>query len=174
MTNFLYFSDYFKPAINKVRFTFILFGRCLKILFRWRKGIRLLHLEYTKKNQFHNSYLIIHYRFKNALWYNFKNLKKTTEKKSVVFNLKNLGTTNITLIVYGFFQKKIYQINVQPEKTLEAKSFKIIISGIYKETLFTPFFRLDRKHTLINLPKINVTKRKIEINPSPYNQNDFI
>ena len=172
--NFLYFSDYFKPAIYKIRFAFIVFGRCSVIFFRRRKEIRLLHFEYTRKNLFHNSYLIIHYRFRNALWYNFKNLKKTTEKQSVVFNLKNLGTNNIILIAHGFFQKKIYQIDIQPEKILEAKSFKTIISGIHQELTFAPSFRLDRKDALINLPKTNVTKTKIEITLSPYNQNDFI
>ena len=119
-------------------------------------------------------YLIISHKFKNALWYNFKNLKKTTEKQSVIFNLKNLGTNNITLIVYGFFQKKIYHINVLPEKVLETKSFKTIISGINQATTFAASIKLDRKNTLINLPKINVAKTKIEINHSSYNQTDFI
>lgn len=133
-----------------------------------------MQLGYSRKYLFDKSYLIITYKFKNALWYNFKTLKKTTEKQSVVFDLKNIGTNNITLIVYGFFQKKNYHINIQPEKTLETKSFKTIISSINQKTTFAASIKLDRKNTLINLPKINVTKNKIEINHSSYNQTDFI
>ncbi len=133
-----------------------------------------MQLDYSRKYVFDKSYLVISYKFKNALWYNFKNLKKTTEKQSVVFNLKNIETNNITLIVYGFFQKKIYHINIQSEKTLETKSFKTIISGINKQTTFAASIKLDRKNTLIHLPKINVPKTKIAINHSSYTQTDFI
>lgn len=174
MQNPFYFSDYFKPIAYKLKFIVSVIAKFLTILFRRRKGIKLLQLDYSKKYLFDKSYLIISYKFKNALWYNFKNLKKTTEKQSVVFNLKNLGTNNITLIVYGFFCKKIYHINIQPEKTLEAKSFKTIISGINQETAFVTPIKLDRKNTFLNLPKINVAKTKIAINHSSYNQTDFI
>lgn len=133
-----------------------------------------MQLDYSKKYLFDKSYLIISYKFKNALWYNFKNLKKTTEKQSVVFNLKNLGTNIITLIVYGFFRKKIYHINIQPEKTLETKSFKTIISGINQETTFAAPIKLGRKNTFLNSQKINVAKTTIAINHSSYNQTNFI
>jgi len=174
MQNPLYFSDYFKPIADKLKFIASIIAKFLTILFRKGKRIKLLQLDYSRKYLFDKSYLIVSYKFKNALWYNFKTLKKTTEKQSVVFDLKNIGTNNITLIVYGFFQKKIYHINIQPEKTLETKSFKTIISGINQKTTFAAFIKLDRKNTLINLPKINVTKNKIEINHSFYNQTDFI
>jgi hypothetical protein len=174
MQNPFYFSDYFKPIAYKLKFIVSVIAKFLTILFRRRKGIKLLQLDYSKKYLFDKSYLIISYKFKNALWYNFKNLKKTTEKQSVVFNLKNLETNNITLIVYGFFQKKIYDINILPEKALETKSFKTIISGINQETTFAASIKLDRKSTFLNLPKINVAKTKIAINHSSYNQTDFL
>jgi len=174
MQNPFYFSDYFKPIAHKLKFIVSVIAKFLTILFRRKKGIKLLQLDYSRKYVFDRSYLIISYKFKNALWYNFKNLKKTTEKQPVVFNLKNLETNNITLIVYGFFQKKIYDINIQPEKTFEAKSFKTIISGINQETTFAASIKLDRKNTFLNLPKINVAKTKIAINHSSYNQTNFI
>ena len=133
-----------------------------------------MQLDYSRKYVFDKSYLVISYKFKNALWYNFKNLKKTTEKQSVVFNLKNIETNNITLIVYGFFQKKIYHINIQSEKTLETKSFKTIISVINQEITFAAPIKVDRKNTFLNIPKINVAKTKIAINHSSYTQTDFI
>jgi len=99
---------------------------------------------------------------------------KTTVKQTVVFDLNNIGTNNITLIVYGFFQKKIYHINVMPEKVLDTKSFKTIILGINQQTTFAASIKLDRKSTLINIQKRNVVKVKMEFNHSSYNQTDFI
>lgn len=146
----------------------------MRILFRRRKGVKFLQLDYSRKYLFDKSYLVISYKFKNALWYNFKNLMKTTVKQTVVFDLNNIGTNNITLIVYGFFQKKIYHINVMPEKVLDTKSFKTIILGINQQTTFAASIKLDRKSTLINIQKRNVVKVKMEFNHSSYNQTDFI
>lgn len=115
MPNLIYFSDYFKLIGGKIKFAFVVVGRFIKILFRRRKRIELLQLEYSRKYLFDNSYLIIKYRFKNALWYKFKKLKTTTEKHGAVFNLKSIDATDIALTAYGFFQKKVYHISVVPE-----------------------------------------------------------
>ena len=139
-----------------------------------------MQLDYSKKYLFDKSYLLINYKFKNALWYDFKNLKKTTNKQAVVFNLQNLSSNRITLIVHGFFQKKVYYINIEPEKILETKSFKLNLYGFQKKS-FVPQINFSRKNLLINLQPIKIFKKdikifkkEIKINHSFYTQTDFI
>ncbi len=174
MQKLIYFSDYFKPLAGKFRFAFIVVCRSIKILFRRRKRIELLQLEYSKKYVFDNSYLIINYRFKNALWYKFRELKTTTEKHSAVFNLENIDATDITLTVYGFFQKKVFHISVMPENILISQSFKTAILGINKKANFIPSLKLCVSRPIVEIPEIRIKEAYIQVNQSPYTQNDFI
>ena len=174
MANFLYFSDYIKPALNKIRFAFIVSGRFLKILFRWRKGIRLLHLDYAKKYQFQNSYLIIRYRFKNALWYKFKYIKKTTEKQIIIFNLNNIPELPIELTVYGFFRTKTFDISIEPEFYLQTASFKTSITRLYEIELQETTINMSIAQPITAIPKIKVFHPKIQVKQASFNQTDFL
>jgi hypothetical protein len=174
MTNLLYFSDYINPIAKRIRFILILCGRFFIILFRWRKGIKLLHLDYARKYQFDNSYLIIRYRFRNALWYDFKNIKKTTEKEIIVLNLKNVPEIPIELTAYGFFRSKTFYISVTPESTLQNNSFKTAIKGINEIESYSKSIILKVIKPTSTLPKIKLNHSEIQIKQSPYTQTDFI
>ena len=174
MHNPLYFSDKFQPIAKKLKFVTVVGIRFLIIALKRKKSVELLHLHYSSKHLFDKSFMVISYKFKNALWYDFKDLKKTLEDKTVVFNLNKIPTNNIALIVYGFFQKKIYHINLIPEKTLEAKTFKVSTSGLNRKIAFASPIKLERRNASLRLPKINVAKTQIAINHSSYNQTDFL
>ncbi len=174
MPNLFYFSDYFKPIAGKLKFALVVVARFLKISFRRRKRIELLQLEYSRKYVFDNSYLIINYRFRNALWFKFEHLKTTTEKHVVVFNVKIIDTSHITFNAYGFFQKKVYHLSVVPENILNNQRFKTIISGINKRTAFVPSFVLKVSKPLVVFPEINIKKTSLRTNQSTYTQTDFI
>jgi hypothetical protein len=178
---FFYFSDSFKAIFAALKFAIIIIVKFLIILFRSRKGIKLLELDYSKKYLFDKSYLIVSYKFKNALWYDFKNLKQTTNSQKVIFNLQNLKSNKITLIVHGFFQKKFYYINIEPEKILETKSFRTKIFVFDEKISFTPEINFSIKEPLITLTRITIPKKKlkifnkeIKINHSFYTQTDFL
>lgn len=174
MTNLLYFSDYIKQVAKKIRFFLIVGGRFFVILVRWRKGIRLLHLDYARKYQFDNSYLIIRYRFRNALWYNFKKIKKTTEKEIIVLNMSNLSENPIELIVYGFFRNKSFQISITTEHTLNSKSFKTTINGVNGIRIHSKPIRMTNKIPTYILPKFKLNHPGIKIKQPSFNQTDFI
>jgi len=174
MPNFILFSDYFKPIANKIKFVAIVIGRFFKIMLRRRKRIELLKLEYSKKYLFDKSFLIIEYRFKNVLWYNFKDLKRTTGKKSIVFNLSNINTSKIVFIVHGFLQKKVYHLTVQPENLLVTKSFQNTFFNFNKKMNFSPSLKLLAKKPIVKVSNIDIKKNPLIINHSPYNQTDFI
>ncbi len=152
----------------------IVIGRFFKLMLRRRKRIELLQLDYSKKYLFDKSFLIIQYRFKNVLWYNFKDLKKTTEKKSIVFNLANINSSTIVFIVHGFLQKKVYHLTVQPDNLLITKSFQTTFFNFNNQTNFSPSLKLLAKRPVVKISKIDIKKNTLIINHSSYNQTDFI
>lgn len=182
MTNFILFSDYFKPIANKIKFVAIVIGRFFKITLRRRKSIQLIELDYCTENLFDKSYLVITYCFKNALWYNFKNLKKTTKRNSIVFNLANISSSSITFIVHGVFQKKIYKLIISQDYSLESKSFRTNVFNINKPINFNPLIKIFSQKPAIHIPNISIYKitnisnkrTEITINHTSYNQTDFL
>src|SRR3954469_11273820 len=102
MEDFIYFSQYIHFVKEKTIFFFTVFTRALKTLITRRKSIELIHLDFAHKHHFTNSYLIIRYKFRNALWYHFKEVTKTIENEIAVFNLKNITNSPIELVVHGF------------------------------------------------------------------------
>lgn len=114
MINLLSLSDYIKIISERVTFATIVTSRFFKIFFRKRKKITLLQLSYYKDHQFTSSFLVIRYRFRNALWYDFKKIKKTTEKEVIILNLKNMPAMPIELVVHGFFRKKYFPLILFP------------------------------------------------------------
>ena len=86
------------------------------------------HLDYENNHLFENSYVVVNYRFRNALYYKFGN-HKTLEKQIKIFNLKNFEN-EFDLIVYGFFRKKRYKLKFEPNLKLNTDDFKTSISNI--------------------------------------------
>lgn len=166
------YSQYLKYLLIKLQFIKIVIARFIIILFRKRKTIKLLYLNYDTEHLFDNSLMVINYRFRNAIYYRFGN-HKTLEKQIKIFNLKNFDS-EFQLTVYGFFQKKTYKLKVEPQLTLNSDSFKTSISNLSLKLeeqnnpiLSNLSFQLITKNTIINTPKIKVTNNS-------FNQNEFI
>lgn len=174
MLNLIYFSDYFIPITEKLKFAFVVVGRFIKISFKRTKRLELIQLEYSRKFLFENSYLIIKYRFRNALWYKFKKIKTTTQKNSTVINLKSIDNTIIELIVYGFFQRKVYQISVEPENILFNQRFHTKIYTVNKKLCITPNLKLVAQKPNVKIPNIKIKTLFLKLKQSTYSQTDFI
>ncbi len=173
------FSHYLTYLLQKLRFLKVIIARFLIILFRRKKGIELLYLDYNTEYLFENSYLIINYRFRNALYYRFKNIK-TLEKQIKIFNLSNFDN-EFDLVVYGFFQKKVYQIKVERKLELDNSNFKASTLNLNLKLSEIKIPRLTPENIYCTIHKPIITKSNIEIenkklaiSNSTFNQNDFI
>lgn len=173
------FSHYFKYLLESFQFVFTVIVRSLKILFRWRKEIELLRLDFATEHLFDSSLIVINYRFKNALFYRFgKHL--TLEKQIKIFNLKNFES-EFDLIVYGFFRTKTYKLKFEPQWQLNNSSFKASFSNLHLKLEQQPIPKLGRPviclkmdKTIIKTPKIEILQKIIKLKTSTYNQNEFI
>lgn len=172
-------SHYLVYLLEKLHFLKFVIARFLIILFRRRKGIELVCLEYNTDHLFDNSLIIINYQFKNAVYYKFGN-HKTLEKQIKIFNLKNFDK-EFNLTVYGFFRKKTYQLKFEPKLTLESERFKASFSNFnlklekqYLPNLSHPLFYFTLNQPAIKLSKVKLSNKNITIKTNSFNQNEFI
>ena len=156
MLNPFYFSGYVKPALVKIRFVFIVWARFFKVLFRLSKQLEIINLEYTKRHQFEQSLLVIHYRFRNVLWYHFKGIKRTTEEGTLILNLSNVREMPVVLIVHGFLKKRIFHIDVSPEVRMQTKLFQTEINKLNDLTYTSYPIHLFARHHYPFIPKMLV------------------
>ncbi|MDH7462587.1 hypothetical protein QEG73_14920 [Chitinophagaceae bacterium 26-R-25] len=180
MKNVFYFSDYIKPFLKRIKFLFIIAARFITILFRKEKSIKPLQFSYARERHFDNIYLIIRYKFENAIWYNFKNIKQTTEKGIIVLNLKNILETPIELIVYGFFRKEIIPIKIDVKNILESKLFQAELKNIdIVEVRTKPFLlkrtlKLNNPNCALTLPTVSLRCSNVEIKNPSFSQTEFL
>lgn len=80
-----------------------------KIMFRSDKKIKMVYSEYTNKHSLGNNFYVLNFRFRNALWYKINNQR--TEKRQFIFS-PNEAPKNVEILVYGFFRKKRFQMNL--------------------------------------------------------------
>ncbi|HLO73044.1 MAG TPA: hypothetical protein VK164_03830 [Flavobacterium sp.] len=172
-------SNYLLIILEKLHFLKVVIARFFSIFFRKRKGIELLLFEYNTEYLFDNSFIIINYRFRNAIYYKFGN-HKTFEKQIKIFNLKNFDS-EFQLTVYGFFRKKIYVLKFEPKHKLESEKFKTSLSNFiikFEEQnipkLSHPFFYLEMDKSIVKSPKTGIANKQIITKTNSFNQNEFI
>ena len=172
-------THYLNYLLEKLRFLKVVITRFLIILFRRKKGIELLFLNYNTEHLFDNSLMVINYRFRNAIFYRFGN-HKTLEKKIKIFNMKNFEN-EFDLIVYGFFRKKTYKIQCEPQLTLNNNSFKTNLSNLtlnlkeqkIPKLAHSPIHLAVRKPNISN-QKIIIKNNLIRVKTNSFNQNEYI
>ena len=92
-----------KRSGKNFRFFANVLFKSFKILFRSDRTIRMIHASFSNKLMKNST--VIKFRFRNALWYEFDNVK--TIKRE--FSIPRTGfLEKRTLIVHGFFTKKKY------------------------------------------------------------------
>lgn len=166
------FSHYIKYLIEKLRFLKVIIARFFLILFRKRKRIELLYLNYDKEHLFETSYIVINYRFKNVIYYRFgKHI--TLEKKIKIFNIKNFEN-EFDLVVYGLFQKKKYRIKFEPKLALNSDPFKTTISNLTVKLIEQKLPKLAHPKIYVNIKQLIINTKKIKINNNSFNQNEYI
>lgn len=163
----------------KLKFLLYLSKRVVIILFRKERNIELLELTFSDKFLFENSYLIIQYRFKNALYYQFDDLK-TIENQLKIFDISNFKN-DFKLVVYGLYEKKVYSIKVNPKNKIHNQNFKTEIHNFKSALYFFDIPNLKSNNVFvkelqsnINRKVISVEKQQINIQSYPFNQSEFL
>ena len=106
-------SDLFILLLQKLQFILIVVVRFFKILFRRRKRIQRLYFNHYDENLFGENYLVVNFRFRNAIYYRLGN-HYMVEKQMKIFNLESFDK-QCDFIVYGLFTKKVYRLKFKHE-----------------------------------------------------------
>jgi hypothetical protein len=173
------FSHYLTYLLEKLSFLKVVAARFFIILFRKQKGIEVLYLNYETKHVFANSYLIINYKVRNAIYYRFGN-KVTLEKQIKIFDLKNIDK-DFVLQVVGFFDSKTFHFKLEPQFILDSSNFKTQFSnltlklhGIETPKLSHPYIYCYIKTPIVNIENIKINQSKLKISNTTFNLNEFI
>ncbi len=173
------FTNQLTYLLEKFHFKLVVIARFFKILFRRNKDIIEIFLNYETEHLFDNSYLVINYRFRNALYYQF-DATKTLEKHIKIFDLKNCDK-EMDFIVYGLFNKIPYKLKFESQRTLENSSFKTSFSNLniklYERTipkLIHSKVNCHIKTPFITTSRIKINQPSIKISKTNFNQNEFV
>lgn len=145
----LKFSDRLKKIVFTLRFCFIKGARIFVIFFKRSRKLKKITLKYYRVWRFNNAYLIIDIKFKNAVWYKIGGIQKTDFNYPLVLNLKNIEADTLQLEVNGFWQQKVFLINLAKEAELNTQYFSTKINKI-KELMIV------RQNKLVTIPGFTV------------------
>lgn len=181
MRNLLLFSEKFKGIGIFFQFQIKRYWKIFVILFKWNKNIKPIQLSYFREWRFEKSYLIIHFNFKNAIWYQLKNIKRTNCLQPIILNLENIKEKQIEFTVYGFFRQKTYLIDIVKSETLITETFKTEIKQINIIQQIATSIKVKIKKPILKKQIIRLEQNNIEANIKPitlnfknYNQKEFI
>lgn len=154
MTKYLLFSENLRQIGLFVKLQLLKLGRLLTILFKRKKKLEKISFDYYKKWHFDNAYLFIEFKFKNAVWFRIGKFKGYDFSKQIVLDLENIQTKILPFEVYGFFQKQVFEINLNKETRVNTQPFKTTINNI--NTIV-----LAEQKTITTIPKIGLTANNV-------------
>ena len=111
----------------------------------------------------------MHFKFKNAVWYQLKSIKKINCSTPIILNLENIKESKVEFIVYGFLRKKIYLIDTTKSETLITKDFKTSISKINIIEQIPSALNLKSRNPILEKQNISLELNEIETNIYPIN-----
>jgi len=118
------FFNTLKQLVIFLIFHFTKSSKWFDILFKKNRKLKNLSFDYYKNWHSDNSYLIVDFKFKNAIYFKVGETKSFDFTIPLILNLQNLKTNNIKVEVYGFLQKQVFIVELNKEIELDTKSFR--------------------------------------------------
>ena len=163
----------------------------LVLLFKWHKEIKPLQLSYFREWRFEKAQLVIHFNFKNAIYYKINNIKRINCDKPIILDLDDPKSNNVEFTVYGFFRKKTYLIDTAKSEKLVTEKFKTTINRVnnvksiyislvsikrFSNTSKSIFYKLflKKQNIKLNTTEIETNIKPIALHFKNFNQNEYI
>ena len=147
MKKTLSFFDLLKQLILFLKFHFVRIRKCFAILFKKNRRLKKLSFDYYKNWHSDNSYLVVDFKFRNAIYFKVGDTKSFDFGIPLILNLQKINTDNIKVEVFGLLQKQIFIIELNKEFQLNSKPFRTAIENI------SPF-EITRQKTRIKIPNL--------------------
>lgn len=135
----------------------------IKILFKRKKKIEKITFDYYKNWHFEDAYLVVDFKFKNVIWIRIGKKKVFDFSAPIIFNLENINTETILFEVFGFFQKKVFEINLNKVAKFNRQQFKTRIDNIYTFELLQQKTSFKKKQIGFQISNPEVNQKKISL-----------
>ena len=170
-----------KTLLKNTQHYFVKASRLFSIFFKRRKKIEKISFGYYHKWHFDNAYLFVDFKFKNAVWFKIGKFKSYDFSKQIVLDLENIQTETVLFEVFGFFQKQVYEINLNKETRINTQPFKTKIDNINTVELVQQITRtripkigLHIADRTFVFEKIAVKQQNIQLDYKPFKIQDYI
>ncbi len=174
--------DILKRFVLFIKFHLTRISKWIAILFKKNRKLKKVSFDYYKSWHSDSSYLIVDFKFKNAIYFKVGETKSFNFSIPLILNLQSLQTNNIKVEVYGFLQKKVFVIELNKEIQLNTKSFKTKFENLspvaipeQKTKLKIPnfWFALSKPKIKIQSVSVNTNNIKIKIQSVSVNTNNI-
>jgi len=157
-----------KKLILFIKFHLTRISKWVAILFKKNRKLKKISFDYYKNWHSDSSYLIVEFKFENAVYFRVGETKSFDFSIPLILNLQNQQRNNIEIEVYGFLQKKVFVIKMNKEIILNTKSFQTKFENL------SPVAILEQK-TKIKISNIwfNDRKPKVKIQSISVNANNI-
>ena len=170
-----------KQLIAFLKFHSVRIGKWFAILFKRNRQLEKLSFDYYKNWHSDNSYLLVDFKFKNAIYFKVGDFKSFDFTKPLILNLQNSNTDKIKVEVFGFLQKQILVIELNKEIQLNTKPFKTVIENIspieitrQKTRIKIPNLWFAKGKPKVTVPNIQVHSNQITINTNKFNSQEYL
>jgi hypothetical protein len=136
---------------NHLRFNLFLIFKWLALFLKKNKNIEKRTFDYFKCWHAENSYLIVHLKFKNAIYFKIDNHRFFDLQNPIILDLEKLETKKVQIEIFGFRQSKVYTIDIEKEIQLSTKSFNTTIKNIST-------FKIGQQNMDILIPRFRISK----------------
>ena len=173
------FTNLLSQFLYYLKFWSIIIYRAFVIVFKRNKKVVENYLDYRTENVFDNSFYTLYYSFDNALYYKLNN-NKTTDGNLRILNINQSNSFTIYFTVYGLFSNLQYSITINPDKTLNAQSFKTQLFNLnlklfpVNPRIIKQDIHLKTKNVSLVNQTIQVSQNKLHIKTNSFTQNDFL
>lgn len=156
--------DILKQLIAFLKFHFVRIGKWFAILFKRNRQLKKLSFDYYKNWHSNNSYLLVDFKFRNAIYFKVGNNKSFDFTKPLILNLQRLNTEIIKVEVFGFFQKLVLIIELNKEFQFNSKPLRAEIKNISPVEITRQKIRTKKTKLWMTRDKIKVANKSVSIN----------
>lgn len=151
--------------LSTIKFQIIFLSRWFSILFKKNKKMEIVNFSFNRNWLSDKSFLFIHFKFNNAIYYRVGNIKSENLETPIILNLQNLEFDKINFEVYGFNSKRIIEIVLNKELDLNSLAFCTTIKEIVPIQIVNKDFRLTNRKEVLNSirPKFNISNLRLNV-----------
>lgn len=170
-----------KQLIAFLKFHSVRIGKWFAILFKRNRQLEKLSFDYYKNWHSDNSYLLVDFKFKNAIYFKVGDFKSFDFTKPLILNLQNSNTDKIKVEVFGFLQKQILVIELNKDIQLNTKPFRTAIENIspvqitrQKTRIKIPNLWFAESKPKVTIQSVSVKANQITINTNKFNSQEYL